>query len=80
LYGFFQYSESCSNYRERHGQQSCPACVELVITMHKMSFEVKRQDSANSPNARLWPSALLIAIAAVLAWALEPALIHLLMR
>lgn len=45
-----------------------------------MSFEVKSYELPASGNAPVWPAALLIATAAVLAWALEPALIHLWMR
>ena len=48
--------------------------------MHKMSFEVKSYELPDSGNTPVWPAALLIATAAFLAWALEPALLQLWMR
>jgi hypothetical protein len=44
-----------------------------------MSFEVKKEAMAGG-TASAWPSPLLVAAMIFLAWALEPALIHMWMR
>jgi hypothetical protein len=47
--------------------------------MHKMSFEVKAQET-HTGVSRSWPLILLVATVVFLSWTLEPALIHMWLR
>ena len=44
--------------------------------MHRMSFEVRKQEAKGRRNGSGWPILLLVVTLVVLLWALEPALVQ----